>query len=543
MPTRGRNIEIFSPGPLVPRSPWNRARYALRSAIPGYRLRIDAGASGKALPRSLWEGDESVMNGNSRHKKNDLSLAGAMLILFLLLSACRPADVPPVETALPPAVTAKPTLASPADTELTQPTPTPEDTPAPPTATHQPPAAQIEPVARGADIRIDSWSQDGAWLAYWLSTEEDLKESSWPAPPGKLHFVSPQTGQNCEHPELVSSEYGQQIIWQPDERAILFSDGEYWVGLPCSEFRPIAGAQVIRRESQDASLSPDGRFQAATTIHDRSGGVVRITTLIRNTSTGQLENSVEWEIDERLGDLGLGGEWVTQDLFILYETMNRGPLLIEAGGEAIKIAPELLGVPVIPPGDPRWDEVSLVARASSVEESGVYHILLSGIGIEANFPPVRLYHSETGEVETLPFKYLWRRGFSQDGRWVLLDARPDVGGYESYALWYRPVDPPGSEARLLAEGTPYDSWSPDGARVAFGRPGNLSVFTFPEGVQTGAWRTGDIAPYSLVWSPDGAWLAAAGDRALFIVGVNGGQAAGCERGYGSVTRPIQGLSG
>ncbi len=89
------------------------------------------------------------------------------------------------------------------------------------------------------------------------------------------------------------------------------------------------------------------------------------------------------------------------------------------------------------------DLTNLGALAASVEHGGIYHFLLHGVGNEADFPKVRLLHSDTGEVETSTYTHLWHPAFTPDGRWVLLQRPNTFGG--DIALWIRPLDPAGSQ--------------------------------------------------------------------------------------------------
>ena len=105
---------------------------------------------------------------------------------------------------------------------------------------------------------------------------------------------------------------------------------------------------------------------------------------------------------------------------------------------------------------------------------------------------------------------------------MLLDAHPDIGGYESYALMTRPVDPPGSPMRLLAEGTAWAAWAPNQSEIAFGYAGTFTVLRFPNGEPVHTWTTGEYSNSQLIWSPTGAFLATAGnipgayEAALFV---------------------------
>lgn len=441
-----------------------------------------------------------------------------LTLTFLQLGACGPgsatqgSQVPSVQSTTP-ALTPSRTPAqilSPASTGI------------PPTPM---PAASLVPIAKGADIRIDSWAPDGLWLALWLWTSND--QAAGLAPPGKLVFLNPHTDEVCEYADFVFSENYPMVFWQQDGRAAVYHTDSYWIGLPCQEFVPVQVEEIEFPAPPDESHSPKGTFRAHTKIQGSEGGWVKLTTTITNSTTGQEEDRVKWEIDERLGtwDEYLGGKWVTDDFFLIHETRDRGPLLVQVGGETIQVAPDLFGVPapIIPQDSPDW--VNLRAVGTSGNDGDLYHILLHGVGNEALFPPVRLFHSETGEVETLPYTHLWHPGFTTDGRWVLLDAHPDIGGYESNALWIRPVDPPGSQMRLFAEGTSWSAWSPAQAEIAFGWAGEFTVFRFPSGETINTWTTGEYSNYQLVWSPSGDFLATSGnipgeyDAATFVADV------------------------
>lgn len=252
-----------------------------------------------------------------------------------------------------------------------------------------------------------------------------------------------------------------------------------------------------------------------------TSGLLSLSTSIVVTPTGQVMNTVPWSIDQRLGEMGLGGAWITDRLFLIYETLPQGPLLIDVGGDVIQIAPDLFGVPT----DPGWPAVFYRAQAFMQPGTQTYHLILSAGGEEHRFPPVRLYHSETGQVEEMPFTHLWSPAFSPDGRWLLLDERPDRAGYGSNALWARPVEPPGRQPHFIGEGIAL--WSPGWTEVTFGLNNTFSVVTFPEGLQrqSGQVRVG-YSLYPREWSPDGRWIAFEGytgrrPEAIFIVEVPG----------------------
>ena len=447
------------------------------------------------------------------------------IFFVLLLNSCSSTQTQPEldELTLEAPTALETVLISPSAAEQLIATPSPETTsavtPIPPISTEDIP---IAPKAQGADIRIDSWSPDGVWLGYWLAKNEDLTSQSQPVLPGRLNFFNSQTDEICQHENLITNEYTSQIVWQPDGRAAVEIEDGYWIGLPCDEFVNVPISDIVFTEFPDPSLSSNGSHQARTDVRESTDLVLKLTTTILNISTGEIENSVEWEIYQGVGTLGLGGEWLTDNLFLIYETLEQGPLLIQVGGAAIQIAPELFGVPGVVNADPNnW--VGLEAFTFADKDKNTYHLLLAGTGIEAEFPQVRLYHSETGEVEELPYTHLWGSGFSPDGRWILLDSRPDRDGYESYTLWVRSIDPPGGDLHLIAEGFSWINWSPDWKKVAFGWNGSVSVSTFPEGEEISTWDTREYPHNYIIWSSTGDFIAVAGnipgefDSALFVV--------------------------
>jgi len=166
--------------------------------------------------------------------------------------------------------------------------------------------------------------------------------------------------------------------------------------------------------------------------------------------------------------------------------------------------------------------MTLRARADVAPDH--YHLLLSGVGEEGNFPNVLLYHSENDVVEELPFQQAWPQAFSPDHQWLLLDGKfINADGYESHALSVRELEATGSDARRLAEMPLGAVFSPDWTRIAFGATGTLSTISFPDGELLNSWS---IAPYnvqSVAWSFDGRYLAAIGfmpeasGQALFVV--------------------------
>jgi hypothetical protein len=162
-----------------------------------------------------------------------------------------------------------------------------------------------------------------------------------------------------------------------------------------------------------------------------------------------------------LGSIGAGGEWIRDDLFLIWRTSDRGPLLLGTDGSVIEIAPELFGAPAVPETTP--GEEYMWAADGISDDSGNYHLVLYGSGVESAFPPVQLYHSETGQVEALEFTHVWEPTFSPDGRWLLLmESRVGSDQMTTPYLWARQVDPAGSASggggRIVLHGLGWRAW-------------------------------------------------------------------------------------
>ncbi len=446
-----------------------------------------------------------------------------LFVTVVMLVACSNQSVQQASLTATPAATAVPT-----PTPTLKPTegvPTPTATLPKPTTTSTP--VVIAPVATAPAIRVDSWSPDGDWLAYWLAAE--VPQFFYPFPPGKLHFLNIRTGQICSYSEYVARDHGDHLVWQLDGKVqvILSSDKRAYRGAPCrNDFVRITYRPEVKEIN--SALSPNGSYRASTVSRTEADGTLDAVTTITRVATGKVESTVKWKHRGGEGELGPGGQWLAESQFLVHETLDQGPLLITVGKGTVRVAQELFKVPPVTGKQGQSDFVILRAAAAVVNGTHTYHIVLFGMGMEAAFPPIRLYHSETGKVEEIPFRHTWTPAFSSDGQWLLLDERPIKGNYESYALWTRPVDPVGSEARALAtsslsDGSPYALWSANWKRVAFGFPGHIVVYTFPEGVRIGSWMTDAYGTVPRAWSPDGNLLAVEGyipaeqQQALFVI--------------------------
>ena len=439
-------------------------------------------------------------------------------------------------------------------TETVSPTPlltatpvlSPTPTAVPPTPTIQSWAELIEPVAVGTQLSFDRWSPDSQTIIYWSHTQQDLGANPQ-VPPGDLHFLDIRTGRDCVYPDtyrgaggrfgqhawlsdgklLVVEDQGQVVVTTPygddftqqtqlfpeqiievapssPDRSWFLLRGEqaYWLYTPgTSTVQKVEGVPIGYRNGY--SWSPQGSRVAITA----NGG----STYVIDARTGEVEQFIEWTHRGGLGSMP-GAIWLSEDQFLISETVDQGPLLVEVGKQPRLVGPELFKVGL---------ESASMASAATVEGTGDFHIVLWWP--EPHNQRVLLYHSETGEVEELDFSDVWS-GFSPDGHWLALSRRPLKDGYETYEVWVRPVDPTGSQARLIwASDDPYMSWSPTWDKLAKSSTGGLAILSIPEAQRLGLWDNEVYTIYPMSWSPDSRYVAALGslpgssNNALFII--------------------------
>ena len=424
---------------------------------------------------------------------------------YLLLTAC---TTPPPASQRPPAQTAAPTsypILAPSSTASPSPTASAiaahTNSPAT-TPTRQPP---LPPLATASVINFAGWSLDSRWVAYWTYTWEEIDAmpdhgGPFDYPPGVLHFTELASGASCEYSYPASLLYSRPVFaWQEDGRAaVLADDGIVRVGAPCAaETETLTGLAALIA-LRDPSLSPDQAHQVEIVEQgfDEETGAIRVAIIITETATGQERNRVEADVTRYLGEVYYG-EWVSEAWYLVYKTHDFGPLLLTTTGETIQVLPEFF------PGVNCDFAVCIRTMRGYFAPGldGYFHLLLA----RDEFG-MFLYHSETGEVEVLPFDFAYWNPLSPRGEWVLMleDLTEDA------PLWARMVDPVGSELIGLGGHIWLMSWSPDEARIAFNTErGGVRVETFPEGETLGSWDFGpaDWSAWSLDWSPDGSSLA------------------------------------
>lgn len=425
-----------------------------------------------------------------------LALAAAMAGL---LAACSGGPVAhPADLSTAVAVATR----GPDDTAAPRATPT-----AAPTDTVPAPAARlINPIVTGSSITVGGWSPDGQWLAFWRAADGTPAQ---PPTAETLHFYSTRTGETCDCPEVQHRTMltpPRPLAWQSDGQVIAWDGATAKRGTPCQgSFTPTGEAPP---SGEAEALSPGGSYRVATHGERAGDGQIHATTTFADARSGQLIQTIDYT--HRGGEviLGLGGGWVTDRLFLIRETEERGPLLVDLEqGRIVAVMAELFGLQQVPS-----PQLGFWAAARTVAGSDIYHIVLGGAAGR-----LQLYHSETGQAEEVELTYAFSPTFSPDGRWLLMGGfRGAVGS--TFALWARPVDPAGSPARLVAEGDYAASWPADWTRVAMAGPGSTfslpnvtSVYSFPEGHLLNSWATGEYRARPAAWSPDGRRLAMSGN--------------------------------
>jgi hypothetical protein len=385
---------------------------------------------------------------------------------------------------------------------------TPADTltPAPTTENTPLPAAIVEPAFVTKAELIDWYlSPDAEWLAYYLRDPGDT-----------IQIVNLSTQQSCTVPIMMQqlgwpSDYVQ---WQADNRLLVIRDGIVTVHSPCAadqqditaRFHKPAwsvsavsadqtrflialdgGAAIYDSASGEvlnlpissgyyAAWSPDGNLVAVRSSNTASTVEYAAVLSIIDAATGQIVNQADesflfYVFDDQT-PIWLGNHHV-----LIRETRYTGPMLLATSGEVIAVR-DLFGAPPLAP------ECATVpcrgqkrASGGSGQANGDYHIKMSG----ENF-----YHSDTGEIERIPFPILY---FSPDGEWMIATNHDD-GPY------LRTVDPAGSTLIPLAQASIYAVWSPDSTLVAYASDNTIVTYRVPDGALIGQWY---IPGYDNLW--------------------------------------------
>ena len=120
-------------------------------------------------------------------------------------------------------------------------------------------------------------------------------------------------------------------------------------------------------------------------------------------------------------------------------------------------------------------------------------------------------HAENGTVEKMPFRQVWWKPFSADGKWLLMDKRPDVNGYETYTIFVRALEDLDGQWRQIAADVGFVLWNTDWTEMAFNSDEIVTWQTFPNAEIIGQWNTGEFWSSPAAWSPDGQSIVTIGN--------------------------------
>ena len=375
----------------------------------------------------------------------------------------------------------------------------------------------VAPFAIAPELLLHSWSPDGRYVAFWQFDVAGLPPN--PNIPTRLRFYDVKERRLCEFPYQTSPyiETGPYAttgwfgtVEDFDFMANLVKGGPA-SGLPCKDFGPSDWPSGF----SEGEFSPNNAAWANTIELSRTNGIITLQTIIDKTPGASSTPGVTftWSIDERLGDLGMGGQWLSDQTFLIYETREVGPVLLKTAGENIPLIPELTGGTKIP----RSEVYAIAARGET------YHILLLTHTNQSPLFAPRLYHGNTNRTEALPSQFFGGQ-FSANGQWLLLRAND--------GLWLRSADTQNATPRQIspnADSAPL--FSPDETQILITDEAtqNAVLLDLPSLKPKARWQlrsaTHMYIPtlYASAWSPDGKSILIHGsvpgraDNALFIL--------------------------
>jgi hypothetical protein len=238
-------------------------------------------------------------------------------------------------------------------------------------------------------------------------------------------------------------------------------------------------------------------------------------TTLRQEGGGEI-TAVTWRTRATFDEDDPAGQWLSPTHFFI-RLADGGPLLLDADrpGQVLNVQTDLFGLP-----QPAPDRGVAVATGSV---PGSFYLLL--LNNRFHTARIQLYHAAGDLVESLPYYHPAWPPFSPDAQWLFM-----YGG-EERDLWTRPVDDPGGEWRLLAEGVDSYRLNADHSEMVLGHLRQAVTWqTFPKGEIIGQWSIEPYAYRRSSWSPDGRFLVVTGwsdeidgwqsqfARALFLFG-------------------------
>ncbi|HRA21448.1 MAG TPA: hypothetical protein PLZ56_13470, partial [Anaerolineae bacterium] len=215
-------------------------------------------------------------------------------------------------------------------------------------------------------LDVSGWSPDGRWLAFWMGDRyTDYPPELWRSPQ-QLHFLDSATGRVCQQPNAQKAIYSDQVYWQADSQTIVRTGGAVAIGRPCETLtaapsstyalpmpspgktpdwaEPPASEGYDSPGPEDTVLSPDGVYRATTVVAGDQAPEHSYTTRIQLAADGRMVAKATWQGTGGFGDMGIGGEWLPTNQFLVFRSVDRGPLLIGSDGAVVAIAPSIFGV-------------------------------------------------------------------------------------------------------------------------------------------------------------------------------------------------------
>lgn len=358
------------------------------------------------------------------------------------------------------------------------------------------------PLARAAYIYFESWSPDSLFFAFWTSDTADIEAwLPYAMPGGVLTFFDVTSKTICSVEALHTAHSGEaSLFWQTDGTVIIRHGETILTGKPCGNFTPLDGFTTPLEATDDPGLSPDGRYRVSNRLVDSADGL--LTYEITFYEGERPLYSVDWSIDERLGDYAgwTGGSWVSPTQFVIYETAEKGPLLLDAKVGVAPVLSALFGIDTIPTLENDSYSLSIHPLPDSSAEN--YHFLLYGIGNPAEFPQVMLFHAETDLVETLPAWSLWWTPVIDD--WLILSESDFETGHERNNLLRRQIEDIGGTWEHFALDVDYTLWDEAYSQLVWIQAEDTVIWqTWPDGDLLGRYNTKPFWVVPAAFSPDG----------------------------------------
>ncbi len=496
-------------------------------------------------------------NPQINHWQGQIIHARGVACFEFTLPLPSPIEFPDLGTVTPSPISAHPTPTFESLTAVPQSTESPIDllalkatsTPSPTaTPTPDPDAILItdKPIFAGGDVRLQGWSPDGRYLAYFEYTEEQLAESLVDIPgtaQGTFTFYDTVTGQKCQRYSLdgrfghEGPGFGQRFTWLPNGNLLIFTeDGQvFQADAPCGQDENLTAlfpeqmlnilshspdkrlllltgataywlynvenravypiAEIVSDSFNNLIWSPEGKYIGVTLAGDYTGFRPPIGgSRVVEVATGQIIARYDWEPANGVDGTFGGPVWLNENEMVITFSLDQGPFFMTVDGEVRPLLSlfglQFEGEPFLPYADVYMEP-----------DSSHYHILLTDWGWSEEKLPPQVYHSDTGQVEILENLegdvFLMPGGIMENPRedsTYLIRSITDVG-----ASWVRPLScaPPWQ----IPDST-YFTRTPGSNRI--------DIFAWPNCERVAAfqldWVAEDGSHLDAGLSPDNQWL-------------------------------------